>query len=171
MSAFVDAIVLSQSRSESQQSLRPTDPTTTRRQLPTSVPFWFGLETRFGNRALHHNKRSLPRGLCLVDVLVQFAHQHQQQTSSTTTHNVEPTMAPAVISHSRPHLYFPSSQNAKCAPTLPDGNVRFQPLCCSGGCPLDCTQQSFVLVVAVPAAVRPIFLMLCSWSHVIVTSQ
>ena len=40
----------------------------TRRQLPTSVPFWLGFETGFDNRSLHQNKRSLQNSPCLVDV-------------------------------------------------------------------------------------------------------
>ena len=89
LSAFVETIVLSQCLSDSQQLIRPTDPIfpRTRRQLPTSVPFWFGFETGFDHRSLHQNKQSLQR---LVDVKMQFAHQHQKQTLSNTTHIAEP---------------------------------------------------------------------------------
>ena len=77
-----------------------------------------------------------------------------RETSSNSTCSVSPAPAPAVISHNRLHLSFTSDQNAWFATILPGGSVRSPVLHCSDGSPSDCTQRSFVSVIAVPKATQ-----------------
>ena len=143
--------VSSQCRWWYQRSPRQTGPAfpRTRHLLPISVPFWFGFEADSATDGFTMARRFSSVVFATLTLESCLPISTNGKLCQNSTRSVSPATAPAVISHSRLHLSFSLSSERMVR------NNPFRRRCafsynfhCCGDFPLDCTQRSFVLVVA-----------------------